>query len=97
MKQRNNKQDDQYRMNMRKLEKLTVEDKFKQHYPDDDFIDEATFCELMNISQSTAQEWRHKGIVAHSNIIDHIYYRLSDVKELLDNHRHVTKCRIISL
>ena len=46
-------------------------------------IDNADFIRLMNISNSTAKNWRRKGIIAYSQIENKIYYRLDDIEKVL--------------
>ena len=52
--------------------------------PEDVFFDNHEFMLLMNISKRTAQEWRNKKIIEFSQVGNKIYYRLSDIKKLLD-------------
>ena len=52
--------------------------------PEDVFFDNQEFMLLMNISKRTAQEWRNKKIIEFSQVGNKIYYRLSDIKKLLD-------------
>ena len=49
-------------------------------------IDNSDFIQLMNISNSTARNWRNKGLIAYSQIENKIYYRLTDIQLLLNNH-----------
>ena len=49
-------------------------------------IDNADFLQLMNISNSTARNWRNKGLIAYSQIENKIYYKVSDIQLLLNNH-----------
>ena len=49
-----------------------------------DIIDNPKFMELMGISQKTAQAWRDKGTISYSQVGNKIYYRISDIKELLE-------------
>lgn len=77
------------------LDKLTAEIKElqnsflnKQDFIEDPFIDNARFMQLMGISIKTAQSWRDSGLVSFSQIGNKIYFRVSDIKELLEkNHR----------
>ena len=56
--------------------------------PEDSFIDNGEFLQLMKISKRTSQVWRDTGVIAFSQIGNKIYYKLSDVEELLkNNHR----------
>ena len=52
--------------------------------PEDVFFDNQEFMLLMNTSKRTAQEWRNKKIIEFSQVGNKIYYRLSDIKKLLD-------------
>ena len=54
--------------------------------PEDVFFDNQEFMLLMNISKRTAQEWRNKKIIEFSQVGNKIYYRLSDVKKLLNDN-----------
>ena len=54
--------------------------------PEDVFFDNGEFMKLMNISKRTAQEWRNKKIIEFSQVGNKIYYRLSDIKKLLNNN-----------
>ena len=58
--------------------------------PEDVFFDNQEFMLLMNISKRTAQEWRNKKIIEFSKVGNKIYYRLSDIKKLL-NDKYNTK------
>lgn len=58
----------------------------KQKDPDDVFLDNQEFLQLMNISKRTAQTWRDEGIISYSQIGSKIYYRMSDVQKLLNSN-----------
>ena len=81
------------------FEKLSAEIKVlqntflnKQDFISDPFIDNARFMQLMGISVKTAQSWRDSGLVSFSQIGNKIYYRVSDIKQLLEkNHRKSIK------
>lgn len=60
-------------------------------FANDPIIDNFRFIELMGISAKTAQSWREKGIINYSKIGAKIYYRVSDIKTLLDKHHKETK------
>ena len=49
-------------------------------------IDNAQFIKLMGISQKTAQTWRDTGVVSFSQIGNKIYYRISDIQQLLNDN-----------
>lgn len=69
-----------------KLKKLTDVLADKQKNPEDTFLDNQEFMQLMNISKRTSQTWRDEGIISFSQIGSKIYYRMSDVQKLLDNN-----------
>jgi hypothetical protein len=58
----------------------------KQDFITDPFIDNTRFMQLMGISVKTAQSWRDARLVSYSQIGNKIYYRVSDIKELLENN-----------
>lgn len=55
-------------------------------FKDDPIIDNFRFTQLMNISTKTAQVWRDRNIISYSQIGNKIYYRVSDIKELLNKY-----------
>ena len=50
------------------------------------FIDNQEFIDLMKISPRTAQKWRDDGVITFSQIGNKIYYRMTDVENLLAKH-----------
>ena len=50
------------------------------------FLDNSQFIKLMGISQKTAQTWRDTGVVSFSQIGNKIYYRISDIQQLLNDN-----------
>lgn len=55
---------------------------------EDGFIDSQQFLRKMGVSKRTAQKWRDEGVIAFSQIGNKIYYKTTDVEELLkDYHR----------
>ncbi len=69
-----------------KLKKLTDVLAEKQRSPEDTFLDNQEFLQLMNISKRTAQLWRDEGKVSFSQVGGKIYYRMSDVHKMLEKH-----------
>lgn len=55
--------------------------------PAQTWLDNQEFCVLLKISKRTAQNYRDKGIVAFSQIGSKVYYKLSDVHDLLESNR----------
>jgi hypothetical protein len=75
-----------------KLEVLSSKiDKIQKDKLQTQIIDNADFIRLMNISNSTAKNWRKKGIIAYSQIECKIYYKITDIQLLLKNHYHSFK------
>lgn len=58
----------------------------KQKQPENPFLDSQEFIQLMNISKRTAQAWRDQNIIPYSQVGSKIYYRMSDIQKLLDEH-----------
>jgi uncharacterized protein (DUF885 family) len=65
-----------------------VEEKLKklQHIKDV-FLDNQEFIQTMKISKRTAQTWRDEGVISFSQVGNKIYYRVSDINELLNKNR----------
>ena len=76
----------QYKDLVNRLDDLNKQLEEKQKKPQDTFLDNQEFLQLMNISKRTAQTWRDEGVVSFSQIGSKIYYRMSDVQKLLDNN-----------
>ena len=53
--------------------------------PNEAFVDNKQFKELMGISFRTAQTWRDEGKIGFSKEGKKIYYRLSDIEQFLEN------------
>ena len=77
---------EQYDRIQQKLDLLTAKVMFNQQFPEDTFIDNPKFMQLMGISAKTAQSWRDKGIIGFSQINSKIYYKFSDIRKLLDRY-----------
>jgi hypothetical protein len=54
--------------------------------PSDTYLDNQEFLFLMKISKRTAQTWRDEGKISFSQVGNKIYYKLSDVEELMQKH-----------
>ena len=75
---------EQYDRIQHKLDKIAGDFIYSRQLPEQMFVDNPKFMELMGISQKTAQAWRDKGTISYSQVGNKIYYRISDIKELLD-------------
>ena len=70
-----------------RLANIEVMLKSRQFNLDDVFLDNQDFLMLMNVSKRTAQQWRTDGVIAFSQVGAKIYYRMSDVLDMLEQHR----------
>jgi hypothetical protein len=64
---------------------LMLKDKQRTN-PEQVFFDNQEFLQVMNISKRTAQYWRDSGQIGFCQIGHKIYYRLSDILNLLDKN-----------
>lgn len=69
-----------------KLDELVKRISAKNKPKKDTFLDNQEFLLLMKISKRTAQTWRDEGRISFSQVGNKIYYKLSDVKKLLNEH-----------
>ena len=49
-------------------------------------LDNADILQLFKISSKTASNWREEGILPYSQIKGKLYYKLSDIHSIIDNH-----------
>ena len=63
-------------------QRLTV----KEKEPKDKWLDNQELMLLLKISKRTAQHYRDSGLISFSQVGNKIYYKLSDVEELLKTH-----------
>ncbi len=61
--------------------------KLKQGDPDDVFVDNQEFLQIMNVSKRTAQAWGDQKIIAFSQVGNKIYYKMGDIITLLEKNR----------
>lgn len=72
------------------LDKLTVieqRSETSEESPKHKWLDNQEFCQLLKICKRTAQSYRDDGLVTFSQIGSKVYYKLSDVHELLENNK----------
>lgn len=69
-----------------KLDAINYRLTAKEKEPKEKWLDNQEFMHLMKISKRTAQHYRDSGIISFSQIGSKIYYKLSDVEELLNKH-----------
>ena len=58
----------------------------REKKPSETWLDNQEFMQLLKISKRTAQHYRDSGLISFSQVGNKIYYKLSDVEELLKNH-----------
>ena len=69
-----------------------IEQRLKKiQYNNDVFLDNQEFLQVMNISKRTAQSWRDEGIISFSQVGSKIYYRFSDIEELINKNYKKSK------
>lgn len=77
---------DQFSDLMSKLEIIQNQLNTKADPKKETFLDNQEFLLLMKISKRTAQTWRDEGKISFSQVGSKIYYKLSDVEKLLQEH-----------
>jgi hypothetical protein len=75
---------------MNRIDEIKTEIKGNTKTNSDDFVDNADFIQLMKISKRTSQAWRDEGKIAFSQVGGKIYYKMSDVNELLSKNYNPT-------
>jgi hypothetical protein len=77
---------EQYNNLVNRLDNLNGKLEKNSKNPQNVFLDNQEFIQLMNISKRTAQTWRDEGKVSFSQIGSKIYYKMKDVEVLLDKN-----------
>tara|TARA_B110000908_G_C10268035_1_gene466813 strand:- start:10405 stop:10689 length:285 start_codon:yes stop_codon:yes gene_type:complete len=77
---------EQYNNLVNRLDNLNGKLEENSKNPQNLFLDNQEFIQLMNISKRTAQTWRDEGKVSFSQIGSKIYYKMKDVEVLLDKN-----------
>lgn len=77
---------DQYQELLGRIDEIKSKIADASKKPEDTFLDNADFLQLMHISKRTAQTWRDEGKISFSQIGNKIYYRMSDVQALLNKN-----------
>lgn len=77
---------DQYTELVARLDEIANRINTKNELKKDTFLDNQEFLQLMKISKRTAQTWRDEGRISFSQVGNKIYYKLSDVEKLLQEH-----------
>ena len=69
-----------------KLEAINNRLTAKEKEPKEKWLDNQELMQLLKISKRTAQHYRDSGLISFSQVGNKIYYKLSDVEELLKSH-----------
>jgi DNA-binding transcriptional ArsR family regulator len=69
-----------------KLEAINNRLDAKEKEPKEKWLDNQELMLLLKISKRTAQHYRDTGLIPFSQVGNKIYYKLSDVEDLLKNH-----------
>ena len=69
-----------------KLEAINQRLTQKEKEPKDKWLDNQELMLLLKISKRTAQHYRDTGLISFSQVGNKIYYKLSDVEKLLQEH-----------
>lgn len=79
-------QSEAYQQLLQKLEDINTRLNAKEKHPKEVWLDNQEFLQLLKISKRTAQHYRDTGLISFSQIGSKIYYKLSDVEEMLKTH-----------
>jgi len=71
---------------IRRIDEIHEDVKSKNLSPEHIVYDNYRLQEELNISSRLAQSWRDQGIITFSQIGNKIYYKLSDVLDMLNQH-----------
>lgn len=69
-----------------RIEELSKKLAAKEKSPKEQWLDNQEFMQLLKVSRRTAQNYRDSNMIAFSIIGNKIYYKLSDIEELLNRH-----------
>jgi len=69
-----------------KLDAINYRLTAKEKQTDEKWLDNQELMQLLKISKRTAQHYRDSGLISFSQVNNKIYYKLSDVEELLKAH-----------
>ena len=77
---------DQFSDLMSKLDTIQTQISFKADSKKETYLDNLEFLTLLKVSKRTAQTWRDEGKISFSQVGSKIYYKLSDVEKLMQEH-----------
>jgi hypothetical protein len=77
-------QDYQYLVS--RLDEISKKLSSKEKVTKEQWLDNQEFMQLLKVSRRTAQNYRDSNMIAFSIIGNKIYYKISDVEDLLNRH-----------
>ena len=77
---------DQYNELLMRLDAISSQLNAKTAPKKETFLDNQEFLLLLKISKRTALTWRDEGRISFSQVGNKIYYKLSDVEKLMQEH-----------
>lgn len=79
-------QTEAYKNLIGKIEQINARLTQNEKQPKEQWLDNKELMDLLKISKRTAQHYRDNGIISFSQVGSKIYYKLSDVEELMSKH-----------
>jgi len=77
---------EQYNELVNRLDTISQQLNSKVSPKKETFLDNQEFLLLLKISKRTAQTWRDEGKISFSQVVNKIYYKLSDVEKLMQEN-----------
>ena len=75
-----------YQEVIKRLDDISKKLSSKEKVTKEQWIDNQEFMQFLKVSRRTAQNYRDSNMIAFSIIGNKIYYKISDVEELLNRH-----------
>ncbi len=79
-------QTEAYQNLVSKIDEINTRLTQKEKQPKEQWLDNKEFMDLLKISKRTAQYYRDNGLISFSQVGSKIYYKLSDIEELMKKH-----------
>ena len=76
----------EYQDLLTRLDEISKKLSTKEKTPNAVWLDNQEFMQLLKVSRRTAQNYRDSNMIAFSIIGNKIYYKLSDIEDLLNRH-----------
>ena len=75
-----------YQEVIKRLDDISKKLSSKEKVTKEQWLDNQEFMQFLKVSRRTAQNYRDSNMIAFSIIGNKIYYKISDVEELLNRH-----------